>query len=69
MNVVNILSPLVATISLKRIDNSLNCIAQGLGIITKTHIILPNVPDDRSPPAFGTKGCSAADVPKVPQAW
>jgi len=32
-------------------------------------VFLANVPDDRSPLAFGTKGCSAADVPKVPQAW
>jgi len=34
-----------------------------------SHIFLANVRDDRSPLAFGTKGCSAADVPKVPQAW
>jgi|GEM_PF-6402213 len=27
-----------------------------------------NVPDDLLPLAFGIKGCSAADVPKVPQA-
>jgi len=32
-------------------------------------VFLANVRDDRSPLAFGTKGCSAADVPKVPQAW
>ena len=32
-------------------------------------IFCSNVPDDGSPLAFGTKGCSAADVPKVPQAW
>jgi hypothetical protein len=30
---------------------------------------LPNVRDDLPPLAFGTKGCSAADVPKVPKAW
>jgi len=30
---------------------------------------LPNVPGQVSPLAFGTKGCSAADVPKVPKAW
>ena len=35
----------------------------------KAAFILSNVPDDRSPLAFGTQGCSAADVPKVPQAW
>ena len=35
----------------------------------RSHIFLANVRDDRSPPAFGTKGCSAADVPKVPKAW
>jgi hypothetical protein len=37
--------------------------------ISVMHFSLPNVPDDGSPLAFGTKGCSAADVPKVPQAW
>jgi len=35
--------------------------------ISSIHI--PNVPDDLLPLAFGTKGCSAADVPKVPKAW
>jgi predicted NAD/FAD-binding protein len=30
---------------------------------------LANVPDHLPPLAFGTKGCSAADVPKVPKAW
>ena len=28
-----------------------------------------NVPDDLLPLAFGTKACSAGDVPKVPKAW
>jgi len=28
-----------------------------------------NVPDHLLPLAFGTKACSAGDVPKVPQAW
>jgi len=32
-------------------------------------MFLANVPDDLLPLAFGTKGCSAADVPKVPKAW
>jgi len=36
---------------------------------TNEDISIANVPDDGSPLAFGTKGCSAADVPKVPQAW
>jgi len=31
--------------------------------------LLPNVPDDLLPLAFGAKACSADDVPKVPQAW
>ena len=35
----------------------------------KEDIFLANVPDHLLPPAFGTKGCSAADVPKVPKAW
>jgi hypothetical protein len=30
---------------------------------------LPNVPDHLLPLAFGTKACSAGDVPKVPKAW
>jgi hypothetical protein len=30
---------------------------------------LPNVPDDRSPLAFGIRACSAGEMPKVPQAW
>ena len=29
----------------------------------------PNVPDHLLPLAFGTKACSAGDVPKVPKAW
>jgi hypothetical protein len=37
--------------------------------IGRRHIIKANVPGQVSPLAFGTKGCSAADVPKVPQAW
>jgi hypothetical protein len=32
-------------------------------------IAFPNVPDHLLPLAFGTKGCSAADVPKVRNAW
>jgi hypothetical protein len=32
-------------------------------------IFWQNVPDHLPPLAFGTKGCSAADVPKVPKAW
>jgi len=28
-----------------------------------------NVPDYLLPLAFGTKACSAGDVPKVPKAW
>jgi hypothetical protein len=35
----------------------------------ETHIILPNVPDDLPPLAFGIRGCSAAEMPKVPKAW
>ena len=35
----------------------------------ETIYFLANVPDDLLPLAFGTKGCSAADVPKVPKAW
>ena len=31
--------------------------------------VLPIVPDDLLPLAFGTKACSAGDVPKVPKAW
>jgi len=30
---------------------------------------LPSVLGQVSPLAFGTKSCTAADVPKVPQAW
>ena len=30
---------------------------------------MPNVRGHLLPLAFGTKGCSAADVPKVPKAW
>jgi hypothetical protein len=32
-------------------------------------IFLSNVPDHLPSLAFGTKGCSAADMPKVPKAW
>jgi len=32
-------------------------------------IFLSNVPDHLLPLAFGTKACSAGDVPKVPKAW
>jgi len=38
-------------------------------MVTGEYYSLPNVPGQVSPLAFGTKGCSAADVPKVPQAW
>jgi len=31
--------------------------------------LLANVPDHLLPLAFGTKACSAGDVPKVPKAW
>jgi hypothetical protein len=33
------------------------------------NILLPNVPDDLLPLAFGTKACFAGGVPKVPKAW
>jgi len=39
------------------------------GGFVKRNFFLPNVPDHLPPLAFGTKGCSAADVPKVPKAW
>jgi len=32
-------------------------------------VCFANVRGHLLPLAFGTKGCSAADVPKVPQAW
>ena len=32
-------------------------------------IDLSNVPDHLLPLAFGSKACSAGDVPKVPKAW
>ena len=50
-------------------------ILTGFWACPKAAILLPrginsaNVPDDLLPLAFGTKGCSAADVPKVPKAW
>ncbi|MFA7346102.1 MAG: hypothetical protein WC003_17530, partial [Terrimicrobiaceae bacterium] len=38
-------------------------------IIKQAHILLPNVRCHLPPLAFGTKACSAGDVPKVPKAW
>ena len=35
----------------------------------RSDIFSANVPDDLLPLAFGTKACSAGDVPKVPKAW
>jgi len=35
----------------------------------KEFLFCANVPDDLPPPAFGAKGCAAADVPKMPKAW
>jgi len=32
-------------------------------------MLFANVPDHLPPLAFGTQGCSAADVPKVPKVW
>jgi len=34
-----------------------------------SHIFSANVPDDRSPLAFGIRACPAGEMPKVPQAW
>jgi len=44
-------------------------IANDVAIKEKSFISFPNVPGQVSPLAFGTKGCFAADVPKVPKAW
>ena len=41
--------------------------AKGVSTLDQSSHI--NVPDHLLPLAFGTKGCSAADVPKVPKAW
>ena len=35
----------------------------------RSSYFLANVRDDLPPLAFGTKACSAGDVPKVPKAW
>jgi hypothetical protein len=36
---------------------------------TRVHILLPIVPGQVSPLASGIRGCSAAEMPEVPQAW
>ena len=36
-------------------------------VIGRRHILSANVPDQVSLLAFGTKACSAGDVPKVPK--
>jgi len=71
---------ILGEVDLKQIGGSvlfiLDLLASGWnanGVVVARHIILPNVRDDRSPPAFGVtparEAGSAGGMSKVPKAW